>query len=96
MIEQIKERLKGIDYSSVYNKKTAICVSVFNRPDYFKEVMDSISANPESSFLPVFFFLDGGPYSTKHENIDIIKTYENIKNKFVFSRQEIWVVQKSD
>ena len=87
MIEQIKAKLKDIDYSPVYNKKTAICIPAFNRPDYFKEVMDSISANPETSYLPVFFFLDGGPYSTKHENIDIIKSYENIKNKFVFSRQ---------
>jgi len=86
MINQIKERIENIDYTISHNKKTAIIVIAFNRPDYFSKVLDSISKNKEAEELPVFFYLDGGPFATIKENIEIIKSYENIKNKFLICR----------
>jgi hypothetical protein len=86
MINQIKERVENIDYTISHNKKTAIIVIAFNRPDYFSKVLDSISKNKEAEELPVFFYLDGGPFATIKENIEIIKSYENIKNKFLICR----------
>tara|TARA_R100000808_G_C2155305_1_gene167421 strand:- start:14463 stop:15467 length:1005 start_codon:yes stop_codon:yes gene_type:complete len=86
-VDIIKEKVAEIDFDTSHGFKTAICVLAYNRPDYFKEVVESIEANTESHELPVFFFLDGGPNSTTKENIEIIKSCKKIKNKFVIARE---------
>lgn len=62
-----------------------VLVVAYNRPHYFKEVLDSLAQNPESQTLPFFFVLDGGPDATQKENIELIQQ-SPIKYKEVIAR----------
>lgn len=64
---------------------TAVLIVAYNRPHYFKEVLDSIATNPESQTLPFFFVLDGGPDATQKENIELIEQ-SSIKHKEIIAR----------
>jgi len=44
----------------------------YNRPHYFRPVVESIAANPEAQTMPFHFYLDGGPDATQEENRHII------------------------
>jgi hypothetical protein len=50
-----------------------VSVIAYNRPHYFRDVVRSIEANPESQTLPFHFFLDGGPEATQEENLAVIR-----------------------
>lgn len=62
-----------------------VLVIAYNRPHYFKEVLDSLAQNPESQTVPFFFVLDGGPNATQQENIELIEQ-SSIKYKEIIAR----------
>jgi glycosyltransferase involved in cell wall biosynthesis len=55
------------------NSPVGVLVVAYNRPEYLSQVIASIENNPESTSLPFFFFLDGGPGSAQNENSDLIQ-----------------------
>ena len=70
------------------NVKTAVSISAYNRPEYFKQVVESLEKNLESSFLDFYFFLDGGQESAQQENAKIkvrmpsqYEFHEDIQNR---------------
>jgi len=65
--------------------EVGVLVVAYNRPHYFKEVLDSIAQNPESQTLPFFFVLDGGSDATQKENIELIEK-SKIKYKEIIAR----------
>ncbi|MDT9225496.1 MAG: glycosyltransferase [Limnospira sp. PMC 1279.21] len=69
--------------------KAAVSISAYNRPEYFKQVVESLENNPESSFLDFYFFLDGGQESAQEENAKII-TNSSIVNKHIIARHNNW------
>lgn len=80
---------KNYNYDDVYfnlSKKlqidTGVVVFAYNRPAYFKQVINSLAANPEAQTLPFIFILDGGPEATQEENSAIINQ-ANIKHTFI-------------
>ena len=52
--------------------RVAACMIAYNRPQYFRPVVESIAANPEAQTIPFHFYLDGGPDATREENCRII------------------------
>lgn len=74
--------------------KAAISISAYNRPEYLKQVVESLEKNPESSFLDFYFFLDGGQESTQEENAKII-TSSSIVNKHIIARDNNWGVGRN-
>ena len=71
------------------NAKAAVSISAYNRPEYFKQVVESLEKNLESSFLDFYFFLDGGQESAQQENAKII-TNSSIANKHIIARHNNW------
>lgn len=71
--------------STTSNQSIGIAIIAFNRPDYLARLIRSLEQNPESQFLPFFFFLDGGPQATQAQNQEII-TASAIKNKTIIMR----------
>ncbi|MED4753942.1 glycosyltransferase [Brevibacillus choshinensis] len=65
------------------NQAVAILVVAYNRPEYLKEVIDSLAKNPESSTFPFYFFLDGGPGAKQEENITIIQQSPIVKKEII-------------
>jgi Glycosyltransferase like family 2 len=65
----------------------AVAVIAYDRPYYFRDVVKSLSENPESAAWPHFFFLDGGPQATIDENKEIINA-SSIKNRIIIERQD--------
>ena len=56
------------DYSTQRGEPTAVAIIAYNRPEYFKQLLESLAKNPESQELPFFFFLDGGDRTAQEEN----------------------------
>lgn len=81
-----KYNKKYFNFSKKINKDVGILVVAFNRPAYFKEVLESLERNPESEYLPFFFVLDGGPKALQNEHISMIKK-SKIKNKYIIKRK---------
>lgn len=82
------EQLKQFDFpvSSIFdNKKIAIVVPIFDRPEYFKECIKHLSKCDEIQEISLFFYLDGGKKSKYEEHVKIIKNI-NHKNKFLIKR----------
>jgi hypothetical protein len=52
--------------------RVAACMIAYNRPHYFRPVMESIAANPEARTIPIHFYLDGGRDAAQEENHRII------------------------
>jgi hypothetical protein len=73
------------DASAKWDQPYAIAIIAFNRPQYLKQLLDSLEKNPESQELPFFFFLDGGPHGKQEENIQLIRNAK-IKNKEIIVR----------
>ncbi len=82
------------NFSNKINRKNAVAIFCFNRPHYFDIALRSIESNPESNYLPFFFFLDGGPKSKQNEYIKIIEN-SNIKNKYIITRSENYGIGKN-
>ncbi len=74
------------DYAKKTGHGTAVAVVAYNRPHYFKQLLDSIAQNPESQTLPFFFFLDGGAPQEQAENWALINA-SPIQNKHVIARE---------
>jgi hypothetical protein len=72
-------------YARKADQETAVVIIGYNRPYYFKELIASLEANPESQTLPFFFILDGGDDATPQDYVAIIKKSQ-IKNKHIFIR----------
>lgn len=86
--------IQGYSYDPQYyeislqrNTPTGVVVVAYNRPDYFKRVIESIERNPEASSLPFFFMLDGGPSAKQEENAKIIQN-SIISHKYIILRDE--------
>jgi len=73
------------NYAEHYNYDTGIVIIAYNRPHYFKQVVDSLVENAEAQTLPFFFVLDGGIHATQQENIEIINNAD-IKTKYIIAR----------
>lgn len=86
-LSKIKEHISSLDYSKFDNKKTAVIVTAFNRPQYYRQVVESINQSDELENIPIFIFLDGGILAKTKENIEISKNIIH-KNKFVLSRNK--------
>lgn len=82
------------NFSNKINQKWAVAVFCFNRPHYFDIALRSIESNPESNYLPFFFFLDGGPKSKQNEYVKLIKN-SNIKNKYIITRSQNYGIGKN-
>ena len=67
------------------NQTTGIMVVAFNRPHYFRQVIESLEMNPESQTLPFYFFLEGGKGATQQENLEIINS-SNIKHNRLYPK----------
>lgn len=83
----IKKILEQINFEKFNNKKVAVCLPSYNRPEYFREVMNSVSKNSCSSYVPIFVFCDGGKGSKQQEIYEIFKEFKDIKNKFFIKRK---------
>lgn len=83
-----------LNFSKSINKKTAVAVFCYNRPQYFNQAVKSIERNPESSTLPFFFFLDGGPESRQEDYVKIIDS-SKIKEKYIIRRTENYGIGKN-
>ena len=44
------------DYAHAKNQPVGVAIVAFNRPDYLKQLLQSIETNSESQQLPFFFF----------------------------------------
>lgn len=86
-LNKIKENISLLDYSKFDNKKTAVMITAFNRPQYYKQVIRSINQCDELENIPIFIFLDGGILAKTKENIEISKNIIH-KNKFVLPRNK--------
>ena len=73
------------DISSRTNQPVGIVIIAFNRPHYFKRLIESLEKNAESQTLPFYFILDGGPRAKQKENVDIINQ-SSIKHKEIILR----------
>jgi hypothetical protein len=73
------------DYSTKMGQLTAVAIIAYNRPKYFKQLLDSLVKNPESQNLPFFFFLDGGDQKAQDENKRLIESAP-FPQKFVIAR----------
>lgn len=82
------------NFSHKINHKIAVAIFCFNRPHYFDVALRSIENNPESNYLPFFFFLDGGPNSKQNEYVKIIEN-SNIKHKYIITRLENYGIGKN-
>ena len=74
------------EYSSKREKPDGVAVIAYNRPHYFKQLLDSLEKNPESQTLPFFFFLDGGDPLAQAENISLINA-SNLAFKEIIPRE---------
>lgn len=77
--------LKYHNIAHSFPSDVGVLVVAYNRPHYFKEVLDSLAQNPESQTLPFFFVLDGGSEATQEENIELIEK-SAIKHKEIITR----------
>ncbi len=84
--------LEAYDYSLAHkdssiqtNQPVGVAVIAFNRPQYFKRLLESLEKNAESQTLPFYFFLDGGPRATQQENVKLINQ-SLIKHKEIILR----------
>ncbi|MDN3506136.1 MAG: glycosyltransferase [Simkaniaceae bacterium] len=57
------------------DKKLAIAIAGYNRPDYLDETLEALARNPESMTTPIFFFFDGGRDAKQNENLAVAKRY---------------------
>jgi hypothetical protein len=73
------------DISLITKQPYAVCVVAFNRPDHLARVIKSLENNPESFWIPFYFFLDGGPDGQQEKNSNIINA-STIKNKTIITR----------
>jgi hypothetical protein len=83
-----------LNFSKSINKKTAVAVFCYNRPQYFNQAVKSIERNPESRTLPFFFFLDGGPESRQKDYVKIIDS-SAIKEKYIIRRRQNYGIGKN-
>ena len=67
--------------------KTAVMVVAFDRPDYFRRVVNSLERNPEAEDLPFWFFLDHRPASESRQ-VEEIARVNKIRNKIIIRREE--------
>lgn len=82
------------NFSKNFPENKAVAIFCFNRPFYLKRCLDSIETNPESSKLPFFFFLDGGPKSKQAVNRRVISR-SKIKHKFIIERPDNFGIPKN-
>lgn len=82
------EKLKKINFptSSFFNnKKVAVFITAFNRPQMLEKVVDSINLSDELENIPIFIYLDGGAKAKQEECLEIVKKIK-FKNKFLIKR----------
>ena len=72
-------------FSAKKKQDTAVVIIGYNRPHYFRQLLNSLATNPESNHLPFFFILDGGPRARQNEYVAIIKNAP-IKYKHIIKR----------
>lgn len=82
------------NFSEKFSSKIGIMIAAYNRPNYFKQVIQSLEKNPESQTIPVFFFLDSGPKATIKQNKNIINN-SLIKNKITIERPYNYGIAKN-
>ena len=82
-ISKAKDAIERLSFSSFSGEKVGVLVAAFNRPRYLEKTIASIESNKEAHDIPVVFFLDGGPTSTQRLNKQIIKSFKDLKYKFV-------------
>lgn len=73
------------DYAKRKQKDTAVVIVGYNRPHYFKRVLNALVANKRARTLPFFFILDGGSGATQSAYRALIKECP-LKNKHIIAR----------
>lgn len=93
MIEQLK-KIHFTTSSCFDNKKVAINIPLYNRPEFFSKLVLSMNSCEELEEIPIFIFNDGGYKSKLQENIEIIKKIK-FKNKFLIKRNTNFGCEKN-
>lgn len=82
----ISKIIDSLNYNEFNNEKTCLMITGYNRPDYMKEVVESLNICNELENIPVFIFLDGGYNSLQKQNaVECSKII--FKNKFLKMRE---------
>lgn len=76
------------DYAKEFPDNTCcVCITTYNRADYFEQQLRSLEKNEDIDKYPVLFFLDGGKNATQEEHEKLIKA-STIPNKVMIKRDK--------
>jgi hypothetical protein len=82
------EKLKKINYpTSKYfdNKKVAVILTTFERPEFFSQVVEGINKCDELEDVPIFVYMDGGARAKQSEITELVKKIK-FKHKYAIRR----------
>lgn len=84
-MNNILDTVEKVRYKNYFNANIGLFISVYNRPDYFNQVIDSMNKCEELKHVPIFIYQDNGKKSTINENLEISKKLIH-KNVFFITR----------